>query len=72
MIPLPLDLDWDQKFQSIAQKVEGFSGREVAKLTIAWQVRYDILFHFFLSSSCVLSYGRRLPMDLQKVNSPKK
>jgi len=32
------DLDWDKKFHKMAKETEGFSGREIAKLAISWQV----------------------------------
>ena len=38
MIPLPSDIDWEDMFKKLAEQVEGFSGREIAKLAIAWQV----------------------------------
>ena len=36
-IPVP-KLEWDSKFQEIANETSGFSGREISKLAIAWQV----------------------------------
>ena len=36
-IPVP-KLVWDLKFQEIAKETSGFSGREISKLAIAWQV----------------------------------
>ena len=38
MIPIPSDVDWEEYFKTMADKVKGFSGREIAKLAIAWQV----------------------------------
>lgn len=32
------DLDWDKKFHQMAKLSSGFSGREIAKLAVSWQV----------------------------------
>ncbi|CAI8021971.1 ATPase family AAA domain-containing protein 3 [Geodia barretti] len=37
-IPLPPDVDWEEKLTEISRRIEGFSGREISKLVIAWQV----------------------------------
>ena len=42
-IPVPEDVDWEKKLTDISEKVEGFSGREISKLVIAWQVRVLVL-----------------------------
>ena len=34
------DFDYGQKCQEIAEKAIGLSGREIAKLGVAWQVKY--------------------------------
>lgn len=39
MIPIPADVDWEKYFKTMADEVKGFSGREIAKLAIAWQVK---------------------------------
>ena len=39
MIPIPSDVDWEKYFKTMADEVKGFSGREIAKLAIAWQVK---------------------------------
>ena len=31
-------MEWEQKFQRISEMIDGFSGREIAKLAVAWQV----------------------------------
>jgi len=48
-------LDWDEKFHKMAKQTEGFSGREIAKLAISWQVgiQYiykclDVVVYFFI------------------------
>ena len=38
MIPIPDGIDWEKKLHKMATDIIGFSGREVAKLAIAWQV----------------------------------
>ena len=43
MIPLPEGMDWEQKLRGIADQIEGFSGREIAKLMISWQVSWNIM-----------------------------
>ena len=37
-IPLPAEVDWEKKLTDISMKIDGFSGREISKLVIAWQV----------------------------------
>ena len=37
-IPLPSDVDWERKLTDISRKIDGFSGREISKLVVAWQV----------------------------------
>lgn len=37
------DLDWDKKFHKIAETCSGFSGREIAKLAISWQVTVTLI-----------------------------
>ena len=37
-IPLPTEVNWEEKFKKIAGQIEGFSGREISKLAVAWQV----------------------------------
>jgi ATPase family AAA domain-containing protein 3A/B len=36
-IPLPPDVDWEEKLTEISRRIGGFSGREISKLVIAWQ-----------------------------------
>lgn len=38
MIPVPEGINWENKLNEIAEKIRGFSGREIAKLLISWQV----------------------------------
>ncbi|KAL5491670.1 hypothetical protein EMCRGX_G017002 [Ephydatia muelleri] len=38
-IPLPTEVNWEEKFKKIAGQIEGFSGREISKLAVAWQAR---------------------------------
>ena len=52
-IPLPTGVDWEQKFKRISEMIDGFSGQEIAKLAVAWQVSsiimvYHILLKVFL------------------------
>ena len=38
MIPLPSDVNWEEYFKEMSMNIAGFSGREIAKLAISWQV----------------------------------
>ena len=31
-------MKWDEEMERISKKVDGFSGREIAKLAVGWQV----------------------------------
>lgn len=42
------DLDWEKKFHKIAKMCAGFSGREIAKLSISWQVRTSTGTHHYI------------------------
>lgn len=42
MIPLPEGMDWELKLRGIADQIVGFSGREIAKLMISWQVSCSV------------------------------
>ena len=44
-IPVPADVDWEKKLTDISEKIEGFSGREISKLAVAWQVRVYVPGH---------------------------
>lgn len=37
-IPLQEDVNWEQEIERISKQIDGFSGREIAKLAVAWQV----------------------------------
>ena len=37
-IPLQEHVKWDQEMERISNKVDEFSGREIAKLAVGWQV----------------------------------
>ncbi|XP_003389596.1 PREDICTED: ATPase family AAA domain-containing protein 3-B-like [Amphimedon queenslandica] len=37
MIPTPPDINWEECFKKMSTDVAGFSGREIAKLAVAWQ-----------------------------------
>jgi len=37
-VPLEKDVDWQVEISKVAQEIKGFSGREISKLAIAWQV----------------------------------
>ena len=37
-VPLEPGVDWEEKMKAIARQITGFSGREISKLAIAWQV----------------------------------
>ena len=37
------DFDFNKKCKEIAEQTEGLSGREIAKLGIAWQVMYTLI-----------------------------
>lgn len=56
-IPVP-KLEWGLKFQEIAKETNGFSGREISKLAIAWQVCVRMLMYihdaitWFMTVSC--------------------
>ena len=52
-IPLPPGVDWEQKLNDISNAIEGFSGREIAKLVISWQVIPDRDCCILDLSSCV-------------------
>ena len=61
------DLDWDEKFHKIAEMCSGFSGREIAKLAISWQVLpicvcvcVSILYHIYLHDEifCIIKCDR--------------
>ena len=52
MIPVPSDVDWEDKLNSIAKMIEGFSGREIAKLLISWQVCI-LPFYYY----CTMNYN---------------
>ena len=45
------DFDFNEKCRQIAANTEGLSGREIAKLGVAWQVRTILLYLF-----CLLVY----------------
>lgn len=45
MIPLPSNMDWESMFRKLGEETEGFSGREIAKLAIAWQVSVLYITH---------------------------
>ena len=32
------DINWEEMMKDVAKKLTGFSGREISKLAIAWQV----------------------------------
>ena len=32
-------MDWEAEITKVAKEITGFSGREISKLAIAWQVR---------------------------------
>ena len=32
------DVDWEGKMKAVAKLITGFSGREISKLVLAWQV----------------------------------
>ena len=40
MIPIPTGVDWEARMSRLADYINGFSGREIAKLAIAWQVMH--------------------------------
>ena len=42
-IPLQDDIKWEQEIERISKQIDGFSGREIAKLAVAWQVRVIML-----------------------------
>ena len=54
------DFDFNKKCQEIAIQTEGLSGREIAKLGIAWQVRVSINWKFFtiLNRTCHTSCAK--------------
>ena len=31
-------MNWEQEIERISKQIDGFSGREIAKLAVAWQV----------------------------------
>lgn len=37
-IPLQDNIDWEDRIKQISKSTTGFSGREISKLVIAWQV----------------------------------
>jgi hypothetical protein len=37
-IPLQEDVKWEKEIERITKQIDGFSGREIAKLAVAWQV----------------------------------
>ena len=37
-IPLQDNIKWEQEIERISKQIDGFSGREIAKLAVAWQV----------------------------------
>ena len=37
-VPLEKDVDWESEIGEVAKEISGFSGREISKLAIAWQV----------------------------------
>ncbi len=43
MIPVPESLNWERKLMEIAEITTGFSGREISKLLISWQVYTNTL-----------------------------
>ena len=52
-IPVP-KLEWGLKFQEIAKETNGFSGREISKLAIAWQVCvWRMLMYIHVAITCL-------------------
>jgi len=48
-------VDWEQKFKRISEMIDGFSGREIAKLAVAWQVSSIIMVYHILLKVLVLA-----------------
>jgi len=46
---------WEQKFKRISEMIDGFSGREIAKLAVAWQVSSIIMVYHILLKVLVLA-----------------
>lgn len=53
-IPLPTEVNWEEKFKKIADQIEGFSGREISKLAVAWQVLFLLHVHGPCLCHCTL------------------
>ena len=37
-VPVEKDIDWEGKMNAVTKLIIGFSGREISKLVLAWQV----------------------------------
>ena len=48
-------MDWEEKFKRISEMIDGFSGREIAKLAVAWQVSSIIIVYHILLKVLLLA-----------------
>lgn len=54
-IPLQNDVKWELEMERISKQIDGFSGREIAKLAVAWQVHFVCMMPKGIRIGCLFS-----------------